>query len=150
MQNDFIVSVPARVRFFDGNNIRCKGRSLMRTYMKAKPERVGIRSERSWDKFTATCNPSLTMSPKNVQKAPLDSPIEMYLNIFVKQNSQNMDGIMIETASASELWFTRIERLTKRLSFSQHERLVLMESFYTRHVLGRPVDRLTDCETKKG
>ena len=146
MGNASSVAVPVGVSSLDENTIRCKARTSARSYMKSKPVRFGIR----FYTVVAWQLPYLhTLWDNGRGNRTGASPPVAYCSMFRGMRGpyeRTVTGELVQKDSPSALWCLQIGYQTLMHPCQNQGRLVVMDNFYTRHVLAEQLKRLTDNE----
>lgn len=139
------IAVPTGVQTFDEISVRCSARTMAKTYMPNKPIKYGIRF------YAIIGNPSMYIhsiydnnSGSRIGMSPADaycSLIRFLRGVAMRKFDQKMD----KRDSASALRCLQIAHQTQP-SPQRTGRLLVTDNFYTRHLLAKQIQQLTDNE----
>ena len=144
MQNAASVAVPEGCSLLDENTIRCKVRTLSRSYMKNKPVKFGIRFYAVVGWKHAYLHSLWDNGTGNKTKV---APAEAYCKLFRDLRGpyhRCIDDSLVNPQSPSALWCLQMSHQTKLFKDSNKKRIIVMDNFYTRHVLARQVNQLSE------
>ena len=146
MKNCANIAVPHCVTSFDEIRIRCKARTLARTFMKNKPIRYGL----TFYALVSWLEPYLfglfdNRSGNSSGVYPADAFCTVFHDLRgVLKNKLVWD--MVKPSSASALWSLQLAQQTKKKKDPHGKRLVVMDNYYTRHFLAEQTKIFSDGE----
>ncbi len=144
MKNAASIAVPRGCSALDENTIRCKARTGARSYMKSKPVKFGIRFYAVVGCQHAYLHSLWDNGSGNKTNVP---PGQSYCKVFWQLRGpydRCIDNNLVNTKSPSALWCLQMAHQTKLFKDANERRTLVMDNFYTRHVLARQLKILSD------
>jgi Transposase IS4 len=135
MKNAASVAVPKGCSALDENTIHCKAHTGARSYMKSKPVKFGIRFYAVVGLKHAYVHSLWDNGSGNKTNVP---PVQSYCKVFRDLRGSYdrfIDSNLINPKSASALWCLQMAHQTKLFKNSNKKRILVMDNFYTMHVL---------------
>ena len=127
-------------------SVRCKGRTRAKSYIPSKPDKFAIRFYASCDLDTAYVFNFFDNGRGN--RSTL-KPGARFCKLFPEVRTIYNQHIDNKCPPATALWVCQLLLMTKRFRLPEgKKRLIVLDSYYTSHVLGSTLSKVTDNTTK--
>lgn len=147
MKNCSRIAVPYGVSSLDENTVRCKARTLARSYMKSKPVKYGITFYSIVDWKEGYLHSLWDNGSGNKTG---NTAADRFTHVFrdMRGLQKHFDPRIVHPSTPSAQWCLQMALQTKRQADPSRKRVIVMDNFYTRHVLAKQCSRLSDGEIK--
>ncbi|KAF4132759.1 Transposase IS4 [Phytophthora infestans] len=143
-----LLAVPNGVSALDESSIRTKARSAARTFIPSKPDKYAVRFYALVDWKTLYVHGLFDNGSGNTT---VEGHLERYTAIFPEMR-RPIAGRCAEgglnSKKATALWVAMLARQNQQLPAPSGKRVVVMDSYYTRHGLAKPILEMTTGETR--
>ena len=152
LKNATSIAVPEGPVALDENTIRCKAMTRAKTYIKNKPVKFGIRfyAVVGWHHhylYSLWDNGS----GNRIKTTPASKYCQLFptLRSIYQQKFVLNEKSPIPAEKPSALWCLQLAHMHHKFELPQDKkRIVFMDNFYTRHVLGKQIKSLTNDEIR--